>query len=800
MVGGRRQWWSRVVAAAFGSAVLVGTVGIAAPPSSGAPDADDIAIEPFEERVPAVTSGERFRIYDPSTGMDEQWYINDHTFIQDDEGTWHLFGITHEEPAAPLDETYFAHATADSLEGPWMRQEPVMHADPEAGETHVWAPYVMEHDGTYYMYYAGGNDDHTAYQMQLATSEDLFTWTRHDANPLFVDGFDARDPMILRLEDQWVMYYTANSEPDGGNHIVAYRTSTDLVSWGPREVAFEHPVEGTFGGPTESPFVVERDGSYYMTVCCTTDYSDTRVYRSDDPLHFTVDQEVGQIREHASEIVRDGDDWWVSGAGWGQGGVWLRPLDFDGERVTTGYDVTTPGYRARVETSPHAALTSMEVPDGEDGWTPVLDDDYRATGPYLGVGNFGNTDVAGEPAEAVVDGTTLDLAGIPFGDEPVTADWSLDFSQEWLDSNLDLAVTAPTTAPVWEVGLTVDSAMDRVGDDTEPDRPQGDVTGFGLWTQATSDDASVAAAYLPGSAWSEDNTYYAPSGAVVWQPHWEPGGRDLPAGEYAAGTWRIGASLEAHDDELGADLVASFDDDEEPPVDPGEPVPPTPGRGFYLNDGWDIWADHEFSFGRPGDEVLVGDWDGDGSDTLAVRRGNAYFLSNSLYGGNADIELAFGRSGDTVLVGDWDGDGVDSFAVRRGNSYFLTNELVGGDAETELDYGRANDQVLVGDYDADGIDTFAVRRGNTYYVANSLSSGWADAEFTYGRGNDQVLVGDWDGDGSDTFASRRGNLYLVSNTFDGGWADREVRYGRSGDEVFVGDWNGDGEDTLGIRR
>ncbi|MGC5615856.1 glycoside hydrolase family 3 N-terminal domain-containing protein [Georgenia sp. Z1491] len=238
----------------------------------------------------------------------------------------------------------------------------------------------------------------------------------------------------------------------------------------------------------------------------------------------------------------------------------------------------------------------------------------------------------------------------------------------------------------------------------------------------------------------------------------------------------------------------------EEPGEPGEPVPPTPGRGFYLNDGWGIWADHEFSFGRPGDEVLVGDWDGDGSDTLAVRRGNAYFLSNNLYGGNADVELTFGRASDTVLVGDWDGDGADSFAVRRGNSYFLTNSLSGGNAEAELDYGRADDQVLVGDYDADGADSFAVRRGNTYYVSNSLSSGWADAQFDYGRAGDQVLVGDWDGDGADTFASRRGNLYLVSNSLTGGWADIEVRYGRAGDEVFVGDWNGDGSATLGVRR
>ncbi|MGC5615667.1 ExeM/NucH family extracellular endonuclease [Georgenia sp. Z1491] len=241
----------------------------------------------------------------------------------------------------------------------------------------------------------------------------------------------------------------------------------------------------------------------------------------------------------------------------------------------------------------------------------------------------------------------------------------------------------------------------------------------------------------------------------------------------------------------------------EAPVEPEpepEPVPPTPGRGFYLNDGWDIWADHEFSFGRPGDDVLVGDWDGDGSDTLAVRRGNSYFLSNTLYGGNADVELTYGRASDTVLVGDWDGDGVDTLAVRRGNAYFVSNSLAGGNADTELTYGLSTDTVLVGDWDGNGTDTFGVRRGNAYFLANSLAGGNADVQLTYGRASDTVLVGDWDGNGVDSFAVRRGNQYLVSNSLTGGWADREVRYGRVSDEVFVGDWDGDGSDTLGVRR
>ncbi|MCT4574462.1 hypothetical protein N3930_46980, partial [Bacillus thuringiensis] len=59
------------------------------------------------------------------------------------------------------------------------------------------------------------------------------------------------------------------------------------------------------------------------------------------------------------------------------------------------------------------------------------------------------------------------------------------------------------------------------------------------------------------------------------------------------------------------------------------------------------------------------DWDGDGADTFATRRGNLYLVSDSLESGWADIEQNYGRSGDEVFVGDWDGDGSDTLGVRR---------------------------------------------------------------------------------------------------------------------------------------
>jgi len=180
-----------------------------------------------------------------------------------------------------------------------------------------------------------------------------------------------------------------------------------------------------------------------------------------------------------------------------------------------------------------------------------------------------------------------------------------------------------------------------------------------------------------------------------------------------------------------------------------------PSTGFFLNDSWGSVANHVFQYGRSTDKVLIGDWDGDGDDTIMVRRGNLFHVTNALRGGPAERVFAYGRPGDTVLVGDWDGDGRD---------------------------------------------TLAVRRGNVYHVKNSMTGGPADQVITYGRAPDQVLVGDWNGDRTDTLAVRRGNVYHLKNSMTGGPADRVVAYGRQGDEVYVGDWNGDGTDTLGLRR
>ncbi|MBD8063688.1 exo-alpha-sialidase [Actinomycetaceae bacterium Sa1BUA1] len=234
--------------------------------------------------------------------------------------------------------------------------------------------------------------------------------------------------------------------------------------------------------------------------------------------------------------------------------------------------------------------------------------------------------------------------------------------------------------------------------------------------------------------------------------------------------------------------------------EPDEPGPAPQQYGFFLNDGWDGKPEHVFQYGRHTDEVLIGDWDADGTDTITVRRENRFYVNNAPRGGDADSVFTYGRPGDVVLVGDWNGDGRDTLAVRRGSTYHVKNSLRGGEPDHVITYGRVTDAVMVGDWDGNGTDTFAVRRGSTYYVKNSMRSGDADRTFTYGREADVTLAGDWDGNGTDTFAVRRGNAYFVKNSLAGGDADFSVRFGREGDEVLVGDWNGDGRDTLGVRR
>lgn len=282
---------------------------------------------PQAAEKPLVEAGEFTTIY----AAQEPWCVNDHTFVQGPDKTWHMFGITHPKPLSwDKDPGHqLAHATATNLlQSPWDAQPFAVKREWEKYHEYLlWAPYVVQHNGTYYMFVCVGDKSTHRYPIHLLTSTDLKEWTRSPANPMVVDGFDGRDPFVMRVGDEWVLYYTANSTPECGNHIVACVTSKDLTHWSNRRVVFTHPRAGSFGGPTESPFVVRRGDNYYLFVC---DNEWIDVYLSHDPFHWDFSRKNTRILAHASEIVRDTDGkWYISHAGWTGGPLRLAPLKWN---------------------------------------------------------------------------------------------------------------------------------------------------------------------------------------------------------------------------------------------------------------------------------------------------------------------------------------------------------------------------------------------------------------------------------------------------------------------------------------
>jgi hypothetical protein len=150
-------------------------------------------------------------------------------------------------------------------------------------------------------------------------------------------------------------------------------------------------------------------------------------------------------------------------------------------------------------------------------------------------------------------------------------------------------------------------------------------------------------------------------------------------------------------------------------------------------------ADLEFFFGNPGDVPLVGDFDGDGRDSVSIWRPSEarVFIINELGSdgggfGAADFSFYFGNSGDAPFVGDFDGDGIDTVGLYRESAGFVyfRNSLTTGVADLSFFYGNAGDQILAGDWDGDGDDTVAVYRPSRGRVYMNLenTNGAADWE------------------------------------------------------------------------
>ncbi|QDU60129.1 hypothetical protein Pan216_09660 [Planctomycetes bacterium Pan216] len=247
---------------------------------------------------------------------------------------------------------------------------------------------------------------------------------------------------------------------------------------------------------------------------------------------------------------------------------------------------------------------------------------------------------------------------------------------------------------------------------------------------------------------------------------------------------------------------------------------------FTLADG--VGAQQEFVRNVSAVVTYEHDVSGDGVAELA------WFFDDGLTGGTPMIEpFEYGPAGSKPIVGDWDGDGVETIGAVysgmdldgdgvAGLAFFLRNSNTPGAPDiAPFEYGSADWAAMVGDWDGDGIDTIAVvergvdfsGNGNLtlgWYVRNEIGPGAPDiTPFEYGCADGNAVVGDWDGDGRDsigvvTFNAdiNRDGLYglgwQLRNSVSGGVPDiGPFEFGRRSFTEVVGDWNGDGIDGIG---
>ncbi len=200
------------------------------------------------------------------------------------------------------------------------------------------------------------------------------------------------------------------------------------------------------------------------------------------------------------------------------------------------------------------------------------------------------------------------------------------------------------------------------------------------------------------------------------------------------------------------------------------------------------------------DRPVTGDWDGNGTLTPGIVRGNTWYLRNSNSAGPPDLVFSYGVPSDRPIAGDWDGNGTWSPGIVRGNRWHLRNSNSTGTAHIAFTYGATSDRVITGDWDGNGTFTPGIVRGNRWHLRNTNSDGTAHIALTYGATSDRVITGDWDGNGTFTPGVVRGNRWHLRNTNSDGTAHIAFTYGATSDRVITGDWDGNGTFTPGVVR
>ena len=190
-------------------------------------------------------------------------------------GVWNAYP----EPGYEEGAAVIGLAWSDDLMN-WERTAPILFP----GDGAVWErgglykPYIFEEDGLYYIYYNAKTEDVPWHeQIGVATSRDLVTWNRYDGNPLLRNGPPgaaddrfAADPVVLRHDGRWVMFYYGYSTDRAARDLLALgddafhftKVSEPMIDVGP-----PGSVDETYA---HKPGIIHHHGVLYHYYCAVS--------------------------------------------------------------------------------------------------------------------------------------------------------------------------------------------------------------------------------------------------------------------------------------------------------------------------------------------------------------------------------------------------------------------------------------------------------------------------------------------------------------------------------------------------